>query len=1035
MTALFERKKLLSTCSRFLTSNAPYLAIHGFSGQGKTSLIKDFIHKNKVNAIWYTCPIQDCSESIFASEVTQQPLFDLTMKPQRKCEGLLSALHSHTDHLQHLKHTLESSNIDSTNLLFVIDDIHNIASNPLSHKVVHNILEILKHYGKVVIIGQETCNLFYRSIKHDTIEITSTDLNLTIEEVCDFFNTFLNKKITASQLASLFKATNGWVTGLLLLQDHLDSNQSLFKKDAEILNNYLQHLCLAKVSSKELNSLLILSHLDQIPICPHLAVEFALGFEILSKLEDKRLFVSQKDNKYVIHPLFRNMLKEYTKKQFSPKEHISNIKHLANILLQHDFFSEAMTLFIEHKEWNELTHLIEKNCDTLLYDNKPGSFGKALLKYPHKEIIKYPWILLAQGCCEIGDGKISSLNLLTQAYEQFEQRNLQEGALHASGFLCKLYCAISFNIAELSKYSLRGAELLLALHDTISYQHLTHSIYSISSGILYSSVDFSTYEKLIALLPKKSLPSEHCETYCSTIFLHAYFVLRGEIRAGMDKFSNSYFIQNSPNTTPVQSLTLKLVCMKLFLMEGNFNAFKRIQKKLHQTQLLSIHYDAADMLHVWKQNILLETNQLTAIINQNIDFTNNNHIVAQLLQYKMLAYAYQKNIHKTYEVEQKVLKLRAMVGGRYFLIYLHSFLAISRALMGDYKTAHRIVDIGLKRTTKHRLPMLTTSFHFARAIALEHCGKKKELNSTLFDMFNSLKQLDNKFFFGVTKQQFLKFSSIAVANDIHKQYVKKLAYEQFQTVITDNGAFFHTLKFNYFNALSVSNGGITLHDSALTPIQTQILKITLQYPHYTIPVETLIDAVWPDSPLATGRAKFDVTISRLRKVFSKFFGNGKEYLSVKNGNLTLTHSTDSLKVISKKLTVAMAALDKKQYWIADQTFWDIIEELPTMSPVSAKLSINLEKKLLSAIETWISHMQKAHLHNEVEYVLKKVLIICPYTDNLYVLLWKNLIISNKYAEAAQLKKQYRELLKESNIPNSVINRNEEVLFSMTSTPV
>lgn len=1032
MTTFFERRALLETCAEFMADSSSYMIIKGTAGQGKTTLVRQFIEQNSYKAINYTCSDFDSSETIFISEATRSIISQLPFENVYQYLSLHSTCKVPGDYIQTLKQAIIHSSPAERTRVIVIDDIHKVIQENKSYELVQQLLEAIRPLGKMFIIGRDCCGHFYSTFSPDVKIINHDALNLSTEETLNFYTQFLKKKISTQQLNAIFNATEGWISGLLLLQQNTQPETTITAQSSDILYEYFHDLCLKGTNKEELEEVLALSFLESIPIELLKAPEFSNAYTFLSRLEERKLFVSENTYGYTIHYLFQIVLQQTANKYLPRAVIIEKAKIISDILLQHNILAVAVELLGKFSLWDAIEEALEKNCDKVIIEQDAIHTGKVLSTCPEKTLNDYPWLLLTYGTYAIATGNLSGLTQLKRAHEVFENSKHEKGQLYSCVSLITAYYGVVFNMKGLEIYTRKGHALLHKLHDDLNFQTLLHVITSIMTGLAYSATSFKQKSNLLDLLPADPLHPSNTQLYSKAIFAHAYYLGKGFAAKGLKEYGSAYLIQTFPNTTPFRGFFLQLLAMNIFIMIGDHRSYCRIREYVQRTSPSAVFLEAKDFIAVWNQDVLLGKNAIKAIIKYPTDNLRTKHIVAQLLQFKFVAYALQGNKEKAYEYEKKALAMRARVGGGYFIFHMHSFLAVSRTLLGDYKAAQRLITVGLKRTAKRELFMITNTFYFAQAIMQLRQHNTEELKNTLEHLFHSMVMLDTPFFFGRNGEMFVELCCHAVKHNIFRQYAKSISSEQFFIAITDDGKSYDMLNFHTIGALKLRSNKIELDESAFTPLQIDILRALLAAPKNMLSVEALIESIWPNSHWDTARTKFDVTISRLRSLLSKYFGKGtgKEYLKVKNGKLLLQHATESFSRISVRLNKGLTALNNKAYWSADQAFLEAIEEIPEHEEIRQYFSVAEETVFLTAIDKWVALMKRALLHDNIEIVLKKALIMCPYVDRLYGILWRNLIDAHKYAEAAKIRQQYREILHENSIPNSVIKENETHIFSI-----
>lgn len=299
--------------------HAKFVSICAPAGFGKTTLMVQWISRlreQNQSAAWLTVDTKDNDPRRFLFNLLaalQENIPDFA--PDTLEDDLFDGMHNPSEVSSYLWDRLSSFQGPMT---IFIDDFCSIKSP----QVIDFVREML-HYlspGKRLIAAMRLnpdLGLGKLRAKNQSVEIGLEDLRLSLEETEQFIRQTQNLDFDQSDLESLHKLTEGWVTGLQLStlsptwqSQSLESNQSF--KAFHLISDYLVEDVLANQSQDILSFLLQTSILNTLtgPLCDALTGRND-GYEMLEYLEKNNLFLISLDeehNWFRYHSLFAKFL-------------------------------------------------------------------------------------------------------------------------------------------------------------------------------------------------------------------------------------------------------------------------------------------------------------------------------------------------------------------------------------------------------------------------------------------------------------------------------------------------------------------------------------------------------------------------------------------------------------------------------------------------------------------------------------------------------------------------------------------------------
>lgn len=302
------------------------------AGFGKTTLVAEWVQQRAprpsdgepVRVAWISLDANDNDPARFFSYVTAalQTLHaaigrDLNQVLQSAPpEALVSLL------LNDVTAALAAGDL-SGRLVLVIDDYHLIDSQPI-HTAVDYLLDHLPPQMHLVLLSRSDppLSLSRLRVRRQMTEIRARDLRFTTAEAAQFLNSVMDLSLSAAEVATLERRTEGWIAGLQLaahslqLQENQANFLATFAGDDRYVADYLLEEVLYRQPARLQTFLLRTSILARFnaSLCAALvATDAADAQTILEHLEQANLFLVPLDSKrhwYRYHQLFADLLCE-----------------------------------------------------------------------------------------------------------------------------------------------------------------------------------------------------------------------------------------------------------------------------------------------------------------------------------------------------------------------------------------------------------------------------------------------------------------------------------------------------------------------------------------------------------------------------------------------------------------------------------------------------------------------------------------------------------------------------------------------------
>jgi LuxR family maltose regulon positive regulatory protein len=409
-TNLVHRPILFDKLSEGL--NRKLILVSAPAGFGKSTLISDWINRNRIPTAWYSIDNNDNDVVDFLNYVISalngieegfgQSALNLLKSPnQTNSESIVNLLINDIISIR-------------KDFLLVLDDFH-LIDNKNIFNLVSYFLDHIPDNIHIVISTRSDPNISIARIRsqNQLIEIRSSDLSFSAYEISVLFKKKFGFKLSKDDILRLEAKTEGWIAGLQLtaLSMHGRENVSEFILDLKGDNRYIMDYLIEEVlkiqSDITKEFLLQTSILKQFsaPLC-NAVLSRNDSQDILDKLERSNMFILPLDKErkwYRYHHLFAFLLSQrLLQNEKSTVEGIHN--KACEWFEENGMFDIAIEHAIAIKKYSKSIQLL----DGIIENMWENGLHDAILKYGDiipDEFIKesatfclyYSWIMISAG--------------------------------------------------------------------------------------------------------------------------------------------------------------------------------------------------------------------------------------------------------------------------------------------------------------------------------------------------------------------------------------------------------------------------------------------------------------------------------------------------------------------------------------------------------------------------------------------------------------------------------------------------------------
>ncbi|MDH4263730.1 MAG: hypothetical protein OEV78_11855 [Spirochaetia bacterium] len=475
------------------------------AGSGKTTLISSYLAESKISHIWYQMDETDNDLASFfyylglaARKAAGRKKINLPLLTPEYLPGIAVFVRRFFEEL------FKSLKIPA---VIVFDNYQDIShASSFNDSIIHGLNSIPDGVTVIIISRIAPPITFSRLLVNYRLQcIEWSDIRFTFEE----YEELIKKqelKINRQLLEILYKKTEGWVVGLLLAAKVNNpelplsiSNQSSLLFQSEEIFNYFAGEVLKGIDEKMQNFLLWLALLPggyTENIAKGLTGEKNAA-SILSLLYRDHFFIEKlqiSEMTYVFHPLFREFLLAEAKKIFSEKIFDQKIKTAACLLEQTGKIDDAITLYLSAKCLTEASSLIEKHAREYLFQGRTQTLDVWLGQFPDEFMKQSPWLVYWKAFGILTVNPPGSTAIFIYAYELFKEKNDVTGQYLAWAGISDSILYSWDNFTKLDQWIDEFEKLRLRCPDFPSVEIETLVASSIFGALLYRKPD---HDKLV----------------------------------------------------------------------------------------------------------------------------------------------------------------------------------------------------------------------------------------------------------------------------------------------------------------------------------------------------------------------------------------------------------------------------------------------------------------------------------------------------------------------------------------------------------
>jgi len=1014
------------------------------AGQGKTTLVSQFLEYNSFDYIWYQVGSEDSDPILLLASL----LSDLTLKfPDFQSPQLTAILREGEIGPLDLKRcaNILLADIDGYlrhDLYVVFDDLHLISGAKLTNNLLDYIIDAAPSRLHFVLSTRHPLEMRCKSLRDGSriCYLKTSDLALSHHEIEDLFNNVLQKAITPQDALDIHRLTNGWIMGIVLASHPISGRSRFWQLPGNDtaaaappgqghMLDYFQDEIFDKIPGELHLPFLKLSFLSQIPVDLATNITGVDGFGmILSGMAQDNFFVYSLDDSrsvFRLHHYFQEFL------QLRARQHLSenDLKNIyireAEYYLEHDLVEKAFASYRKAEDFLTMERILHSRGMELVAKNKTLTILSLLDTIPKETLFQYSWLTFYAGLLRNDSTPQLTLPYYETAKAIFVIHGDETGELLCLSQMIYFHFVISGRYKIGSTLLPRAAELLKKNEATLPDTVKILAARNLASGYCFFNSEMEKARSSIAMASTLASRQNSRNFIASARFIQGYIELLSGNRAKFLREAECcYSLMHDPLVGMSNKLTIRIMYLCYLSMNGDFLNFRHQQLAIQESidQTVVDQTIAAPYFYVWGASCLFSmgnTTEAMELLNRGFGITSTastSHMHSQLLQWLAYGSSLEGNREKARSLIDESAALRAEAGGPFYEAFRCILAGGILTRTGDHEQAHSTLDRACELAENVPSTFLVICAQMQRSylkvLSLDAEAALDDLEAGLALMKNS----GYSHFWGWEPIMMRKLLATAVQFDIEKSFAQMLARERLGVSFTDEGLSTTLLSFSLLDHFQLTLGDtVVCRTKDLTPSQRELLGLLITAKGQRISQERVQLELWPDNSPENARKSFDTLLTRLRKELSKTEHlQVRDYIFMQKGILCLAnYQMDSLQ-LSEAARRGMILSRNGDWWQAGNAFQQALSYWKGALPEDTFKSeqvLGYNDQLISTLigftTTWASHMATTGCTAEAIGLIEQVLRMSRLEEKLVTLLYALYVTSNSPIKARETLDRYR----------------------------
>ncbi len=433
VAGIVERKRLLDHLA--LITGDTIIWISAPAGSGKTTLAANWLDRCKLPCLWYQADPGDADIATFFAYLNQAI--------KHTAPRYRTPLPFFTSEYRHAIPTFTRRYFEALYgrlkkpFCLAIDNYQDVPAESAFHEVVREGLSIAPEGISILIVSRvDPPPVFTRFRAMGKLKvIDGIELGFTFDESRALVASRGKKAPTDEVLQLLYRKTEGWAAGLVLLAENISKDgklQSFGQIPTEQIFDFFANELYERVDDEIKRFLLMTSLLPRmtIGVVEELTGNRRAG-QILSRLERTNLFTARHEARemvYQYHPLFRDFLLLRCRESFGQEGMPLLAKKAALLILKAGYVEDAARLMIDAEDWHELTGLLLHHAESYMTTGRFQTIEAWIHAIPSDIVEGTGWLLYWKAMCRLAVRPAEARTVMEKAYSIFQANGDASGS-------------------------------------------------------------------------------------------------------------------------------------------------------------------------------------------------------------------------------------------------------------------------------------------------------------------------------------------------------------------------------------------------------------------------------------------------------------------------------------------------------------------------------------------------------------------------------------------------------------------------------
>lgn len=889
------RERVVDGLIRRRFARMPAIVISAQAGQGKTTVIKQFLDRIGGDSAWYQITSEDADPAFFlmalqaclsnpriqhaeAAGVTHGAMGGVTrFDLPRRLDSLLERVQEHY----------------SKDLYLVFDDLHNLSGREESLFIINYLVAKAPAKLHFILSSREKVRLealAQPSGGGNVAILGNRELALDDNELAALFQQAFNISLSQRMTREISLKTDGWIMGALLLGLQMTGNNSEEPPSGwdgtgrSDMREYFRRKVFSPLEPRLHRPLLMLSLLEEIPtaLAEGITSDADIGKD-LKALAERNIFIRKLNANvsYGLHHLFRRFLREKAAQEL-PTETITSVHGFAGgYYLRHNNPARALRHFLLAKDMAAIESALGECGLSMLANNQTATLSSILGSIPEADMARMGWASLIFALANMDFAPARALPLLRTALQAFTSECDELGELLCLTHIISIHITTTGHYREGEQLMERAEEIFSGLSDALDPYATILIARSLAMGRCIFLADADTaarYADMALSLARK----DHLVNFeAAMLMIMGYIsIFTGHLPLARSWMERAFDILPRPEVGTFNCLAIRMMHINFLFHDGDFaNYFDQKQQIVEALgKNLVSQTIVGPFCYVWEMDIAINQGRYEDALRiadeaVALDPPLSPHLASQILQLKAVALVFSGSPGKARETCaacEESARLREQAGGLYFITLNKIITGLAEGFLGKREEGVARLSDGIRSARSMPTAYLeSTGFIYRAAVRLEQ-GDLEAAAQDLRAGLGLMRRNAYRHFWACPPSLLEKTLAFAAANGIETDYARKLAAERIQLDFTQGGEPVPFLEIRALGEFSILfKGEPLLPPEALTPGQRELLCMILASPGLKVYQNAAQLYFWPDSSPSAAKANFDTMMSRLRKALAE----------------------------------------------------------------------------------------------------------------------------------------------------------------------